>query len=87
MATKRQEIEFGCNCIDEVNRELERSGSNTHLVIPNRMRSSESGDWVRLPPAVEIATAKSDGKSRNRKATVIATYCPFCGKRYEPLEA
>lgn len=65
-----------CNCIETVNRESEK----THNVrVCSAMSSLADGGVLRR---VLLATEKTDGK-RGKATPVAATYCPFCGEKYE----
>ena len=66
-----------CNCIELADREL--AGRHTRLVCSLALRDST----VRAVVATEVTEAK-----RGRRAmTVVATYCPFCGKKYPERKA
>lgn len=60
-----------CNCIKETNEML--AEHNTVLV----------STMFRKPDAVVIATDKLDSKKRGRAGIMVASFCPFCGERYE----
>ncbi len=67
-----------CDCIEQAAQELE--GTNTVLDIPFRI-NLKTGQ--QLPPRLQIATCKRDSKRREKAAFILATYCPFCGEKYE----
>ena len=69
-----------CNCIAEVQKNLEESGSNTMLDIP--VRWTRDGKMTKTN-TVSIATCKRDDKKREKPTRLIPPYCPFCGKEYE----
>lgn len=64
-----------CDCLENVNIEL--AEHNTKIVVPMWTASG------RLTPFVE--TTKLDTKQRGKAKALFATFCPFCGERYEPL--
>ena len=66
-----------CNCIDEVQKKLLESGSNTMLDIP--MSFSPSGITANR---VTISTCKREDKKRGKPKRVFGAYCPFCGLPY-----
>ena len=71
---------MACNCIKMVQEELKRSGSNTRLDVPFGI-NLKTGKMD--PPMAALAVVKAESKSRERAATIFATYCPFCGTLYE----
>ena len=66
-----------CDCIEQLNQKLNERG----LRIAQRLMM---GKVMTLSPAI-IEVEPIDTKSRVRSLPVLATYCPFCGERYEPL--
>ena len=65
-----------CNCIVELNKKLiER---NTRIVIPITFGSNLS-----LMGGPIIKTEKIDSKKRVGPVNVLASYCPFCGNKYD----
>ena len=70
-----------CNCIKEVNEQLEKSGKNTILDIP--VLCTRDGTKADLSAnRVRVATKKRDDSKRQKAIPVIGAYCPFCGKAY-----
>ena len=63
-----------CECLAKVNKALERHG--TKLVECFSLLAS-SGCAV-------VASEKIPTLRRVKPKTVIASYCPFCGKKYPP---
>lgn len=63
-----------CSCVEKVNEQLAKF--NTRLERPMLLNLTTGESRCGL----EIAAAKVNPKLRGRKKTVLATYCPFCGK-------
>lgn len=66
-----------CDCIANVNKLL--ADHNGRLVCTYNL--SNGRDY----PKLEME--KADSKNRKKPPLMIPTYCPFCGKRYEPEAA
>lgn len=64
-----------CKCREQVDKELEQF--NTRLERPLML------DWSSKDASVGllISTTKIDPKKRGQKKSVLATHCPFCGKK------
>ncbi len=60
-----------CNCIDEVNENL--APHNTTLCI----------NLLHRPHPVMVSTTKIREKVRGKPILVQATFCPFCGEKYD----
>ena len=74
---------MSCNCIKLIQAELKTTDLNTQLDIPfsidiQRGRMST--------PMVRLAVVKLNPKVRKKPTTLVATYCPFCGKKYEEIK-
>jgi hypothetical protein len=65
-----------CDCIDQFNKLLEPKGTIIEHTIP----------WQRdAVPQVIVSTLKNPKTPQLRRVKaplVVATYCPFCGKKY-----
>lgn len=68
-----------CKCIEQCDAEFERLGENTRMHVPIQF-DMQTGKVA--TPRMCIATVKADAKKRQQPATVMATYCPVCGKKY-----
>jgi hypothetical protein len=80
MAAKKR-ASAGCDCIAQVNAELE--SRNTRLVTsillraPGAMKRQASLDLTAV-----IATERIENRRDGKRATVVLpTFCPFCGKK------
>lgn len=65
-----------CNCIEITNKALVEKDLNTQLSIAFSLKPE-------VPHKVIIATEKIDQKNRKKPITLIPSFCPFCGKKYE----
>jgi len=63
-----------CDCIQTTNKELEKH--NTEITFLFYL------DGTKQPKAI-IATQKINPKVRGNAKREAATFCPFCGERYE----
>lgn len=73
-----------CTCLIELNRKLVDSGRNTRIVLPILVDFT-TGKQTRGGGAV-VATEKIDTSKRGKAALLFASYCPFCGEKYEPAK-
>lgn len=62
----------GCKCIEKVDKALKEQ--NTRLVVAIFLDGS--------PERAIIEVEKIDSKNRTRPKRMIASFCPFCGKKY-----
>lgn len=70
-----------CECIDKIDENLKKAGHNTAIDVP--IIFSTSG--VTAPQKTTVATVKADKSNRKKPARLYASYCPFCGIKYETL--
>ena len=71
---------MSCKCIRNVNGQLLKDGHNCEIDVPLQM-NFDTGKLA--PPKCKIALEKRNKKSRKALPVVIASYCPFCGKKYD----
>jgi hypothetical protein len=71
---------MNCKCIDQCNAELKKMGENTQIDVP-LMINFKTGKAT--ASQCKIATIKLDSKNRKRAITLMAAFCPMCGKKYE----
>ena len=63
-----------CDCIEKLNNKLE----------PHNTAVSVSMDlFGGGPDKAVVATVKADDSKRGRPKALIASYCPFCGTKYD----
>lgn len=71
-----------CNCIAEMDEKLREH--NTRLTIP--IAFSMTGKP--LPTMLYVCTEQIEtGRGKKKACLAVATYCPFCGEKYEVEEA
>ncbi len=61
---------MACNCIKELNICLAEKGINTKIEI-----------LLFGPQVAIIRTVKADDNKREKPCLIVASYCPFCGKK------
>lgn len=67
-----------CLCLEQVNKKLKDSNCK---VAQGLQVNFKTGAASMSPPF--IVTEKIDRKIRKRMPSVICSFCPFCGKKYE----
>lgn len=68
-----------CNCITQLSGQLK--AYNTAIDVSINLSSN-------VPVKAIVKTYKDDESKRQKAMTLIASYCPFCGEKYEAtLEA
>lgn len=66
-----------CNCIEKVNATLLEQ-KNAELVVSISLFNPKP------PPMVALQVVRTDTYKPAKGFTLWATYCPFCGEKYEP---
>ncbi len=66
---------MACHCIKLVNKTFSDEGVNTALDIVFSVMSGKT--------FCQIRTMKADSSKREKPKTVAASFCPFCGKKYD----
>ena len=64
-----------CKCIDEINEQLKQQNRNTQVKQAFGMKGT-------IPNAM-VSTEKADTNKREKSASIFASYCPFCGQKYD----
>jgi hypothetical protein len=72
-----------CNCIQLSEEALIHNGSNTTLDRPIMLSKVGKLD---VAQRVTISTCKRDPHRKEKPMRLFATYCPFCGEKYEDAE-
>lgn len=70
---------MACDCIARVNEQLEQTDTNTKVKVPLLLRDNLSD----MTTKAQIVTEKARRNVRKQPMAMFATYCPFCGIRYE----
>ena len=78
MAKKKAKKKTGCNCIKQLNKELEKKNAYLRRELLVNFKTGKG-----TMSSVVIETCKDDTKKRKPKPTVFAVYCPFCGVKLE----
>jgi hypothetical protein len=66
---------MACKCIDKLNRELEKDERNARLELTLTM------DGKAYP--YMSATYRKGKQIKEHHLTIVPSFCPFCGKKYE----
>lgn len=72
--------DYKCTCIEQCNEQLKEKGENTAIDVPLRINFATGTSY---PPQCCIAVVKRDTKNRKKTITLLAAYCPMCGRKYE----
>ena len=72
-----------CDCIEKINEALEKQGTNTMLDIPIVLNRVDTENVLESAARVKVTTCKRDSSSRKQPMQMFASYCPFCGEKYQ----
>lgn len=70
---------MACNCVNEMNAMLKERNLNTVIDVPLQFNK----DMSDAPAKTAVVTAKEFSHIRGKPMRVFASYCPFCGVKYE----
>lgn len=73
---KKEPSVKACGCIDKINELLAAKNTGIELGLTLNFETGAQGDCLR------IATYKCDSKKKGRAISLLALYCPFCGRKY-----
>lgn len=71
-----------CDCIERVNEKLKEANMNTVIDLPLIISGNRFGVGRCC-----VETRKLDEKNRKKPVSLFATFCPFCGVKYEEKSA
>lgn len=70
---------MGCNCIGTVDAML--AERNTRIMLPIMLGADQTARPMIVTDQIET------GRGKKKACGMFATYCPFCGLKYEPESA
>src|SRR5687767_12052469 len=73
-----------CDCITEVDKALAEQGGNTKIGVSMPYRQIDGRMF--FGERAEVSTVKADSTLRKKPTAIMASYCPFCGKKYQTFE-
>jgi len=72
----KPKTKIGCSCVDQVNEQLKKF--NTVIV----RELSFDFDTKQASMVLMVPTRKLDSDKRTKPKSVIASHCPFCGRKF-----
>lgn len=75
-----------CGCIERIDEWLGENEPGVYLETC-MVSTDVNAETLVLELRIPIALTHGDGKHKAIKSNVIANYCPFCGKAYNPKKA
>lgn len=70
---------MACNCISTVDAML--AERNTRIMVPIMLGADQT------PRPMIVTDQIETGRGKKKAVGMFATFCPFCGVRYEPAPA
>jgi len=76
---KKKAAKTGCNCVEQVNKQLEDSNAKVSQYLQVNFTTGESS---MTNPMVALEKKITSSRTRTKLPSLVCTYCPFCGKKY-----
>lgn len=74
---KRPKKTADCKCVQQLNEQL---AERNVVIVQELMFDFKNGKADMSPPLILVR--KRDSDKRTKLPTLLASYCPFCGKKY-----
>lgn len=68
----------GCDCVSQVNKSFERRGESWIVETAICFGDDSAVEYIPIPLVNRVVPGKT---YRAKKFSMVALYCPFCGKR------
>lgn len=76
---KKKATKPGCNCIEQVNKQLEDSNAKVAQYLQVNFKTGEA---TMSNPMVAVEKKIHSSRTRTKLPSLICSFCPFCGKKY-----